>query len=112
MTEPTFWNGEPTPARKVWAVVADSEAPLYWARDLVGTRREAVEVVYGDATFYIDDGAREEREVSVWGDDAMPVMIGPVAAGSGWRKVTVGHGSPRLGHGSLNVEPGSVEDRA
>jgi hypothetical protein len=93
-TERTYWNGEPAVCRKVWVTVADwPDAPKYWARDLVGQRREAVEVVIGPVTFYIDDHLRVGR------------------IGEGWAKVTVGRGSPRWSHGGLAVEPGSVELR-
>lgn len=89
MTEATYWNGEPCEARRVSVVVADSgQFPLYWAREFVGQRRDAVEVVYGEQTFYLDDGA-----------------------GDGWWKVTDGHGSPRWSHGSLEIEAGSVQPR-
>lgn len=97
---PTFWNGEPTPARKVTLVVADSEAPRYWARSFVGTRRDAVEIEYGGETFYIDDGEIPARGMS----DTR-------SAGAGWGKVTIGRGSPRYGHGSLSPVPGTVEAR-
>ena len=85
----TFWNGLPTPARRGSAIVADHpEAPLYWARTLVGQRIAVVEVVldgvnYGGGIEYLDD-----RE------------------GQGWAKVT-GGGSPRVGHSSVTVESGS-----
>jgi hypothetical protein len=78
----TFWNGEPCEARKVRVVVGNSgrfSAP--WFSDYIGQEREAVEVTYGGQTFYLDN------------ED-----------GSGWGKVTVGHGSPSYGHGSLDVE--------
>lgn len=79
---PTYWNGERTPAVRVRVVVADApDVPEYWARDFVGTEREAVRVVYGDQTFYLDN-----------------------EAGAGWAKVTSGGGSPRCGHRSLWVE--------
>jgi hypothetical protein len=81
MAEATFWNGEPCEARRVTVVVADDDRfPNYWARDLVGTRRDAVEVTYHGHTFYLDN------------DD-----------GEGWRKVTEGQGSWRWPHGSLAI---------
>lgn len=94
----TFWNGMPTPARRGTAVVADApEFPMYWARDLVGQRIAVVEVVldgvnYGGGIDYLDD-----------------------RHGQGWAKVTEGHGSPRYGHASAAIEPGSfvvTEDRS
>ncbi|MEU7771242.1 hypothetical protein AB0C44_07940 [Micromonospora taraxaci] len=78
----TYWNGEPTPAVRVRVIVADApQFPQYWARPLVGTERAAVRVTYGGETFYLDD-----------------------ETGTGWRKVTEGHGSPRWGHADLAVE--------
>lgn len=80
------WNGEPCQARRITAIVADdSRFPQYWARHLVGTRRNAVEVTYTGQTFYIDD------------ED-----------GSGWNKVTHG-GSPHWGHSNLTIEPDSIQ---
>ncbi|MET7477972.1 hypothetical protein ABZT17_26895 [Streptomyces sp. NPDC005648] len=88
MSTDTQWNGEPCVATQVTVIVADDHVfPLYWARDFVGTRRKAIEVQYGDQTFYLDD------------ED-----------GSGWDKVTHG-GSPAWGHRDLIIEPGSVEPR-
>lgn len=84
----TFWNFEKCNARKVTAKVADSEAPLYWAREFIGQRRKAVEIEYNGNTFYLDD------------ED-----------GQGWRKVTEGRGSPWYGHKSLSVETISVKER-
>lgn len=93
--EPTFWNGEPTPARKVSVIVADLGAfPAYWAKEYVGQRRDAVEVSYSTGTFYLDDEGHDGWK-----------------PGGGWAKVTIGGGSPRWGHRDLQVEPGSVEER-
>ena len=76
------WNGEPCEARRVRVVIADAPRfPSYWARDLVGQEREAVEVVYNGQTFYIDN-----------------------ADGSGWVKVTEGMGSYRWPHRGLDIE--------
>ncbi|MGW3410280.1 hypothetical protein [Streptomyces sp. NPDC000888] len=84
----TAWNGEPCTAGRVTAVVADNGAfPEYWARDLVGTRRNAVQVRYGGEVFYLDD------------ED-----------GSGWDKVTHG-GGPGRAHRSLTVDPLTIELR-
>lgn len=85
----TYWNGLPTPARKVVGTVADWDAdkdpPLAWWRDIAGQRIEAVEVVldgvnYGGGIAYLDN-----RD------------------GSGWRKVTEGHGSPRWPHRNVRL---------
>ena len=79
---PTYWNGEPAVAVRVRVIVADApHFPQYWARPLVGTERAAVRVTYGGRTFYLDN-----------------------ETGTGWRKVTEGHGSPRWGHADLAVE--------
>lgn len=84
----TLWNGEPCTARRVTAIVADNGAfPQYWARHLVGTRRAAVEVVYGSQTFYLDD------------ED-----------GAGWNKVTHG-GGPNWAHSHLTIVPESIRPR-
>ncbi|MFE6428134.1 hypothetical protein ACFVOB_22115 [Streptomyces rochei] len=84
----TRWNGESCLARRITAIVSDDgRFPAYWARDLVGTRRNAVEITYGGSTFYLDD------------ED-----------GSGWAKVTSG-GSPARAQRSLTVVPGSIEPR-
>lgn len=78
----TYWNGERCEARQVRVIVADSEAPLYWARHLIGQEREAVEVIYNGETFYLDDQESPR----------------------GWNKVTGGHGSPAYGHRDLQIE--------
>lgn len=71
----------------MWAVVADApQFDAYWARPFIGQERPAVEVIYDGRTFYLDDE----------GD-------------KGWRKVTFGGGSPRVGHKNLSVS--SVRDR-
>ena len=75
-----YWNGEPADIRRVRVIVAKPEVPTWWFADLVGQERVAVEVVYGNQTFYLDD------------ED-----------GSGWDKVTRGQGSPGLGHRSLRI---------
>jgi hypothetical protein len=105
--EQTFWNGEPTPARKVTGVVLDApEFPQYWARPLVGTRRNAVEVTYNGETFYLDDDERTSEALPPEYAKALGVESEPrvVAAGSGWAKVTVGRGSPSYGHSELRLE--------
>jgi len=78
MDAATFWNGEPTPARRVRVIVGESMRPTWWCAALKGTERAAVEVSYGGGRFFLDD------------ED-----------GSGWAKVTAGHGSPRVRHRSL-----------
>lgn len=84
----TRWNGEPCQARRITAVVADStDFPMYWARHLVGTRRNVVEVAYSGETSYLDD------------ED-----------GSGWHKVTNG-GSPRWAHNNIVIDPDTIQPR-
>jgi len=79
---PTMWNGEPTECRRVVVIVADApELPAYWARDLVGQERHAVEVRYFDKPFYIDN-----------------------ENGSGWAKVRFAGGGPQAGHKDLRIE--------
>lgn len=88
----TFWNGLPTPAIRGTAIVAPSpQFPEFWGNHLVGKRIEVVRVVldgvnFGGGISYIDN-----RD------------------GSGWLKVTKGHGSPRYGHRDLNIEEGTFE---
>ncbi|HEY1116944.1 MAG TPA: hypothetical protein VGE43_04520 [Acidimicrobiales bacterium] len=74
----TFWNGQPTPARKVRVRVGPAERETHWHHGLEGTERSAVVVTYAGERFFLDD------------ED-----------GSGWRKVTEGHGGPRWPHRSL-----------
>jgi hypothetical protein len=91
-TEGTFWNGLPTEATRGTAVVADApQFPLYWAKreGIIGQRIPVVRVVldgvnYGGGVDYLDD-----RD------------------GSGWRKVTEGHGGPRWPHSGVEIEEGS-----
>ncbi|HET7321862.1 MAG TPA: hypothetical protein VFI96_05145 [Longimicrobiaceae bacterium] len=78
--ERTYWNGEPTPCRRVRVVVGPSPRASWWCAGLEGTVREAVEVRYGREVFYLDN-----------------------ENGSGWEKVTAGLGSPHVGHSSLPV---------
>lgn len=79
-----FWNGLPTTIQQVTGVVPEHDPeihpPLAWWKELSGQRIEAVRVVldgvnYGGGVTYLDN-----RD------------------GSGWRKVTEGHGSPRWPH--------------
>lgn len=101
MSEQTWWNGEPCEARVVRVIVADAEFPNYWARELVGQEREAVEVRYGGEVFFLDNEAWPARDVDVSGQT---IHFAAREAGDGWRKVTVGRGSPGLGHANLAVE--------
>ena len=109
----TFWNGEPCEARRVTVTVADDgRFPGYWARSIVGTRRRAVEVVYGGETFYLDDepyyGPRETEPPEI----AHLLGTPPVGYdGWAWDKVSLAYGSPAVGHREFAVEPGSVEPR-
>lgn len=83
----TYWNGEPTRAVAGTAEVADTSFPKYWARELVGQRIPVVQLDYFSEPMYLDD-----------------------QDGSGWRKVTEGRGSPRLGHRNLAIRPGSFQE--
>lgn len=75
----TYWNGEPCRARRVVVRVGAAPVPSWWCAALIGEERQAVEVRYGPAgPFFLDD------------ED-----------GSGWWKVTAGHGSPRWSSRSL-----------
>jgi hypothetical protein len=85
--EATYWNGQRTPARKVRVRVGPAERETHWHYGLEGTERDAVEVTYGDRKFYLDN------------ED-----------GSGWRKVTTGHGGPRWPSASL-PDSSQVVDR-
>jgi len=87
--EKTYWNGEPCKAQVVIVIVGKSEKPTWWCADLEGQKREAVKIKYGEQTFFIDN----EGDGS---NDFPP--------GLGWRKVTVGKGSPCWNHQSLLVE--------
>lgn len=82
-----FWNGLPTQVRRCTGVVRqwdpENDPPQAWWRDLSGQRVEAVEVQldgvnYGGGADYLYDGD-----------------------GTGWYKVTEGHGSPRVGHKNI-----------
>jgi hypothetical protein len=88
VSEQTFWNYEPTPARRVRVIVGTSPRKTWWCADLEGEEREAIEVTYHGDKFYFDN-----------------------ADGRGWSKVTHGRGGPEWGHRSLPVaglvpEPG------
>lgn len=83
--EKTYWNGEVLnpPALKIYGTVVDDETfPDAWWRGqgLVGKRIKAVAVLYGGNEFHLYD------------ED-----------GSGWHKVTEGHGSPRVGHKGVSL---------
>lgn len=80
-TIPTFWNGEPCRAKVVTVVVGKAPRETWWCAKLEGQQRQAVEVEYAGQKFYLDN------------ED-----------GSGWWKVTQGHGSPFVGHSSIPVE--------
>ena len=94
LSEATYWNGLPTLAQRGTAIVADAPTvPQYWARTegIVGTRIAVVCVVlhgvnYGGGIDYLDN-----------------------RTGSGWAKVTTGHGSPRYGHASVAIVTDTFE---
>jgi hypothetical protein len=85
----TFWNGERTPARVVRVIVGTPMRPTWWFAGLEGTEREAVRVDYLGDTFYLDN-----------------------VDGSGWCKVTCGHGSPQYGHRDLTIAREVAGDKA
>ena len=89
----TWWNGEPTPCRRVRVIVGKPPMPTWWCADLEGKERNAVEVSYGGRVFYLDDdeGPAERGTPS------------PYRAGQGWWKVTLGQGGPEFGHAELPV---------
>lgn len=81
----TFWNGKPCRARRCIVVVDKPHQSTFWYADLEGTERPAIEISKANPAvtqpFYIDD-----------------------EYGLGWYKVTLGKGSPGIGHRSLNVK--------
>lgn len=79
---------------------------MYWARELVGSARRAVEVTYGGATTYLDDEPHEPTEemrefCREHGVDPDGIQRGYF--GWAWDKVTKGRGSPRYAHRDLEV---------
>lgn len=95
--EETFWNGEPTPCRRVIVRVGPCEKPSLWHNGLEGTERRAVEVHYGGDVFLIDDDEGEGQPVY---DERQRQLLASVGerpsfkAGDGWKKVTLGEGAP------------------
>ncbi len=86
MSEQTFWNYEPTPARIVRVIVGPAAKPTFWHAGLEGTEREAVEVNYHGDVFYLDNEDTSFQK-----------------AGQGWFKVTQGRGGPDWGHADIPV---------
>jgi hypothetical protein len=87
MTETIHWNGEPCTGRRLEVIVPEwreGDPPHAWWKPYQGDTRKAVLVEYYDQRHLLDD------------ED-----------GSGWFKVTEGHGSPRWGHRDLPLR--SVE---
>lgn len=84
--EKTYWNGEPTPCRRVRVLVGKAMLPTWWCAALEGTERDAVEVSYGGRTFYLDNEEAPDHYHH---------------AGVGWWKVTAGYGGPDLYHAEL-----------
>ena len=99
--EQTYWNGEPTPCRKVFVrMAATTEFPQFWGKDLLGQEVPAVEVTYGSDKFYLYDGAYNSMNGQQYSE------------GHGWRKVTLGFGGPEWGHCSVPVDdPSTVRIR-
>lgn len=91
-TEETFWNGLLTPAHRGTAIVADApQFPKYWAKrdGLIGQRIAVVQVELDGVNFTDGNWYLDNRD------------------GSGWFKVTAGHGSPRYYHANVTIEPDS-----
>lgn len=84
-----YWNGEPCYARRVKVKVGTVEVPTWWCAGMEGTIRNAVEVNYGPdpSPFFLDD-----------------------ENGRGWAKVTLGYGSPQVGHYSLPDDSEVIEE--
>lgn len=88
----TYWNGLETEAIRGTAIVAAApEFFQYWAKDLIGQRIDVVRVILdgvnlGGGIAYLDD-----RD------------------GEGWVKVTLGQGSPRYPHKSVNIDEDSFQ---
>lgn len=92
MEERTYWNGIPTEATRGTAIVSGNpDIPKYWARieGILGQRISVVcvEVRGSVGVIYLDN-----RD------------------GSGWTKVTQGHGSPGWGHKNVTIVAGSFEE--
>jgi hypothetical protein len=123
--EVTYWNGEPTPCRRVRILVAyDEQHPGWISNRFAGSERDAVEVSYGDDVFYIDDEGyeltdddrelleRHARALAEGGSTSLEmarIHFGVTRdrsgyRGWGWAKVTTGRGSPRFGHVTLLSE--------
>jgi hypothetical protein len=97
MTDQTYWNGEPTPCRRVVVRVGKATKPSFWHNGLEGTERRAVEIQYGADTYLIDDDEGEGQPVYDERQTAMLAQRPPqreFRAGDGWLKVTVGEGAP------------------
>lgn len=89
MTTRTYWNGEVTECRRVTVLVGAPLLPTLWHVGLQGQKRAAVEVNYHGVVSYLDD------------ED-----------GTGWAKVTEGHGGPRWPHRGLPSDSVVVGVRA
>lgn len=110
----TYWNGERAKARKVTVTVADDPGfPMYWARPLVGQRRDAVEVTYNGRKFYIDDEREPEPTAEAL---ALRTSYGidpefRREEGHGWKKVTSELDGSKLPSANLAVVADSIEAR-
>lgn len=96
MSEQTYWNGLPAPARKVRGVVAqwrEGDPPLAWWRSLVGQQVDAVEVDLDGVNF-------GGGTLCLWDGD-----------GSGWAKITAGRGGPDYGHREIRLVPSTITER-
>jgi hypothetical protein len=105
------WQGEPTEARRVRAVIADApQFPSYWARDLVGTEAWVVEFVVPAyrVPFKVPKWiTREGRRKKVWLTEY--VEYPPETRyfydedGTGTRKLVEMGGSPLVGSRTVEV---------
>lgn len=75
----TYWNGLSTPCVRGTLTVGEAPVPTFWWAKLTGQKVRVVRVDWMNGTFYLYD------------ED-----------GSGWFKVTDGHGSPAWGHKNIN----------
>lgn len=102
---PTYWNGEPTPCRRVVVRVGTCAKPTLWFSGLEGTERQAVEVSYGGAIFFLDDDDDQAGKGTPEVSDKMRAIYAadpgieeraarPREKGEGWLKVTLGRGAP------------------
>lgn len=75
-----LWDGKTIQYRVVTVVMADNlKAKFYWGRPYVGQRRQALEIISDDYTFYIDNE----------GGLGLNKVIGGAHMGKGHRSLTI-----------------------